>query len=140
MNPKAQEYATVVWAVWDLASIAFYVPVPDGVNNVHGFYGKFEVALDYNDGDVAATTDLADQAIYSFPAIVKKLTAQQSATRKVNAHTGGGTALHPRRFISLAVFFHIFSHFGLKSTSFDFEFSPFLSTFVIFLILILCFL
>ncbi len=92
MSPKAQEYATVVWAVWDQATSAFYVPAPDGVNNVHGFYGKFEVALDYNDGDVTATTDLADQAMYSFPAVVKKLTAQQSAARKVKAHTGGGTA------------------------------------------------
>ena len=90
MNPKAQEYATVVWAVWDKA--AFYVPAPDGVNNKLGFYGKFEVALDYNDGDVAATTSLTDQAMYTFPAIVKKLTARQAAARKVNAHTGGGTA------------------------------------------------
>ena len=92
MNPKAQEYATVVWAVWDKATRAFYVPAPDGVNNKLGFYGKFEVALDYNDGDVAATTSLTDQAMYTFPAIVKKLTAQQAAARKVNANTGGGTA------------------------------------------------
>ena len=92
MNPKAQEYATVVWAVWDKATGAFYVPAPDGVNNKLGFYGKFEVALDYNDGDVAATTSLTDQAMYTFPAIVKKLTARQAAARKVNAHTGGGTA------------------------------------------------
>ena len=92
MNPKAQEYATVVWAVWDKATSAFYVPAPDGVNNKLGFYGKFEVVLDYNDGDVAATTSLTDQAMYTFPAIVKKLTAQQAAARKVNANTGGGTA------------------------------------------------
>ena len=92
MNPKAQEYATVVWAVWDKATRAFYVPAPDGVNNKLGFYGKFEVALDYNDGDVAATTSLTDQHMYTFPAIVKKLTAQQAAARKVNANTGGGTA------------------------------------------------
>ena len=95
MNPKAQEYATVVWAVWDKATGAFYVPAPDGVNNKLGFYGKFEVALDYNDGDVKDVKDLTavqDQHMYTFPAIVKKLTAQQAAARKVNANTGGGTA------------------------------------------------
>ena len=92
MNPKAQEYATVVWAVWDKATGAFYVPAPDGVNNKLGFYGKFEVALDYNDGDVKDLNAVQDQHMYTFPAIVKKLTAQQAAARKVNAHTGGGTA------------------------------------------------
>ena len=92
MNPKAQEYATVVWAVWDKATRAFYVPAPDGVNNKLGFYGKFEVALDYNDGDVQDLNAVQDQHMYTFPAIVKKLTAQQAAARKVNANTGGGTA------------------------------------------------
>ena len=94
MNPKAQEYATVVWAVWDKATSAFYVPAPDGVNNKLGFYGKFKVALDYNDGDVKHLTAVQDQHMYTFPAIVKKLTARQAAARKVNANTGGGTA-HP---------------------------------------------
>lgn len=92
MNPKAQEYATVVWAVWDKATSAFYVPAPDGVNNKLGFYGKFEVALDYNDGDVKDLNAVQDQHMYTFPAIVKKLTARQAAARKVNALTGGGTA------------------------------------------------
>jgi len=92
MNPKAQEYATVVWAVWDKATGAFYVPAPDGVNNKLGFYGKFKVALDYNDGDVKDLNAVQDQHMYTFPAIVKKLTARQAAARKVNAHTGGGTA------------------------------------------------
>ena len=82
----------MVWAVWDLASSAFYVLAPDGTNNKLGFYGKFEVVLDYNDGDVKDLTAVQDQHMYTFPAIVKKLTARQAAARKVNAHTGGGNA------------------------------------------------
>ena len=49
----------------------------------------FTIALDYNDGDVRATSQLTDQAMYAFPAIVKKQAATSStAPRKVAAKTG----------------------------------------------------
>ena len=89
MNPKAQEYAKVAWAVWDASSQAFYVAKSADGANKYDFDGMFTIALDYNDGKVTATSDLTDQQVYSFPAIVKKQTAvSNAAPRKVTAKTG----------------------------------------------------
>ena len=60
----------------------------DGANK-YDFDGMFTIALDYNEGDVRATSQLTDQAMYAFPAIVKKQAATSStAPRKVAAKTG----------------------------------------------------
>ena len=89
MNPKAQEYAKVAWAVWDASSQAFYVAKSADGANKYDFDGMFTIALDYNEGDVRATSQLTDQAMYAFPAIVKKQAATSStAPRKVAAKTG----------------------------------------------------
>ena len=89
MNPKAQEYAKVVWAVWDASSQAFYVAKSEDGANKLDFDGMFTIALDYNEGDVTATSQLTDQTMYAFPAIVKKQASTSStAPRKVTAKTG----------------------------------------------------
>ena len=87
VNPKAQEYCSAVWAVWDASRLAFYVPAKDATSNREDFDGGYLAYLYYNEGDVQSYSDLTDQTMYSFLAIVKKKTAvpQAPKRRRVNA-------------------------------------------------------
>lgn len=81
MNPKDGEWAIVAWAVWDKATMAFYVPAKDDEGtNAHGFAGGFKVDLRYNEGDITDVKMLDEQSdkgqnVYTFPALIVKNTA-----------------------------------------------------------------
>ena len=73
MNPKYNEYCIAVWAVWNTDYNNFFVPVSDASNNRWNFGGGYDIDLDYNEGDVKDHSDMTDQQMYNFPAIVKAL-------------------------------------------------------------------
>ena len=80
-TPKANEYANVVWAVYNGG--AFYLPSHTGSINVQEFKAAFKV--DYSLNSVA-TPELVDGEMYSFEALVKEVavatTDAKSAPRK----------------------------------------------------------
>ena len=80
-SPKANEYANVVWAVYNSNDGAFYLPIQ---NNVQGFKAGFKVDYSFNS---SATPELKDGNVYSFEALVKEVavatTDAKSAPRKV---------------------------------------------------------
>lgn len=80
-TPKANEYANVVWAVYNSIDGAFYLPIQ---NNVQGFKAGFKVDYSFNS---SATPELKDGDVYSFEALVKEVavatTDAKSAPRKV---------------------------------------------------------
>ena len=80
-TPKANEYANVVWAVYNSNDGAFYLPIQ---NNVQGFNAGFKVDYSFNS---SATPELKDGNVYSFEALVKEVavatTDAKSAPRKV---------------------------------------------------------
>lgn len=80
-SPKANEYANVVWAVYNSNDGAFYLPIQ---NNVQGFKAGFKVDYSFNS---SATPELKDGNVYSFEALVKEMavptTDAKSAPRKV---------------------------------------------------------
>lgn len=80
-TPKANEYANVVWAVYNSNDGAFYLPIQ---NNVQGFKAGFKVDYSFNS---SATPELKDGNVYSFEALVKEVavatTDAKSAPRKV---------------------------------------------------------
>lgn len=82
-TPKANEYANVVWAVYDGTDGAFYLPVHQGSANAQEFKAAFKV--DYSLNSVA-TPELVDGDMYSFEALVKEMavatTDAKSAPRK----------------------------------------------------------
>ena len=82
-TPKANEYANVVWAVYNGADGAFYLPVHQGSANAQEFKAAFKV--DYSLNSVA-TPELVDGDMYSFEALVKEVavatTDAKSAPRK----------------------------------------------------------
>lgn len=67
-TPKANEYANVVWAVYNSIDGAFYLPIQ---NNVQGFKAGFKVDYSFNS---SATPELKDGNVYSFEALVKEET------------------------------------------------------------------
>ena len=80
--PKANEYANVVWAVYNGTDGAFYLPShTTGSINVQEFKAAFKV--DYSLNSVATPT-LTDGEVYSFEALVKEVatTEAKSAPRK----------------------------------------------------------
>ena len=81
--PKANEYANVVWAVYNGTDGAFYLPVHQGSANAQEFKAAFKV--DYSLNSVA-TPELVDGEMYSFEALVKEVavatTDAKSAPRK----------------------------------------------------------
>ena len=69
-TPKANEYANVVWAVYNGTDRAFYLPVHQGSANAQEFKAAFKV--DYSLNSVA-TPELVDGDMYSFEALVKEV-------------------------------------------------------------------
>ena len=69
-TPKANEYANVVWAVYNGTDGAFYLPVHQGSANAQEFKAAFKV--DYSLNSVA-TPELVDGDMYSFEALVKEV-------------------------------------------------------------------
>ena len=82
-TPKANEYANVVWAVYNGTDGAFYLPSHKGSANAQEFKAAFKV--DYSLNSVA-TPELVDGEMYSFEALVKEVavatTDAKSAPRK----------------------------------------------------------
>ncbi len=83
-TPKANEYANVVWAVYDSNDGAFYLPEHQGSVNVQEFKAAFKVDYSLNSVD---NPGLTDGDVYSFGALVKEVavaaTDAKSAPRKV---------------------------------------------------------
>ena len=83
-TPKANEYANVVWAVYNSNDGAFYLPSHEGSVNAQGFKAAFKVDYSFNS---SATPELKDGNVYSFEALVKEVavatTDAKSAPRKV---------------------------------------------------------
>lgn len=69
-TPKANEYANVVWAVYNGTDGAFYLPVHQGSANAQEFKAAFKV--DYSLNSVA-TPELVNGDMYSFEALVKEV-------------------------------------------------------------------
>ena len=82
-TPKANEYAKVVWAVYNGG--AFYLPSHTGSINVQEFKAAFNVDYSLNSVD---NPGLTDGDMYSFEALVKEVavptTDAKSAPRKVD--------------------------------------------------------
>ena len=82
-TPKANEYANVVWAVYNDTDGAFYLPSHKGSVNVQGFKAAFNVDYSLNSVD---NPTLTDGEVYSFEALVKEMavatTDAKSAPRK----------------------------------------------------------
>lgn len=70
-SPKANEYANVVWAVYNSNDGAFYIPEPQGSVNAQGFDAAFCVDYSLNSVD---NPELTDGSVYSFEALVKEET------------------------------------------------------------------
>ena len=64
-NPKAQEYAQILWAVWDGSK--FNMPT---TNNAYGFTGSFTVNDELNGG--VSLDGLQSGKTYNFKAIIRK--------------------------------------------------------------------
>lgn len=83
-TPKANEYANVVWAVYNATDGAFYLPSHTGSINVQEFKAAFNVDYSLNSVD---NPELTSGAVYSFKALVKEVavptTDAKSAPRQV---------------------------------------------------------
>lgn len=79
--PKANEYANVVWAVYNGTDGAFYLPVHQGSANAQEFKAAFKVDYSLNSNNAP---QLTDGKLYSFEALVKEVatTEAKSAPRK----------------------------------------------------------
>lgn len=69
-TPKANEYANVVWAVYNATDGAFYLPSHTGSINVQEFKAAFNVDYSLNSVD---NPELTSDAVYSFKALVKEV-------------------------------------------------------------------
>lgn len=82
-TPKANEYANVVWAVYNGTDGAFYLPVHQGSANAQEFKAAFKVDYSLNSVD---NPELTSGNVYSFEALVKEVavatTDAKSAPRK----------------------------------------------------------
>lgn len=82
-TPKANEYANVVWAVYNSNDGAFYLPSNNGSINVQEFKAAFNVDYSLNSED---NPELTSGNVYSFEALVKEVavptTDAKSAPRK----------------------------------------------------------
>lgn len=82
-TPKANEYANVVWAVYNGTDGAFYLPVHQGSANAQEFKAAFKVDYSLNSVD---NPELTSGNGYSFEALVKEVavatTDAKSAPRK----------------------------------------------------------
>ena len=69
-TPKANEYANVVWAVYNGTDGAFYLPVHQGSANAQEFKAAFNVDYSLNSVD---NPELTSGNVYSFEALVKEV-------------------------------------------------------------------
>lgn len=69
-TPKANEYANVVWAVYNSNDGAFYLPSNNGSINVQEFKAAFNVDYSLNSVD---NPGLTSGNVYSFEALVKEV-------------------------------------------------------------------
>ena len=69
-TPKANEYANVVWAVYNGTDGAFYLPVHQGSANAQEFKAAFKVDYSLNSVD---NPKLTSGNVYSFEALVKEV-------------------------------------------------------------------
>lgn len=69
-TPKANEYAKVVWAVYNATDGAFYLPTHQGVANAQEFKAAFKVDYSLNSVD---NPELTSDNVYSFEALVKEV-------------------------------------------------------------------
>ena len=76
MTPKPQEYAQIVWAVWDASSTSMIMSTDDNRNG-HRFAGEFEIDLSMNDG-ASSYSDIQNGATYNFTAILRKVSGSGS--------------------------------------------------------------
>lgn len=81
-TPKANEYARIVWAVYNGTDGAFYIPAQSGSVNTQDFKGGFKVDFSMN---VEEAPELTDGSMYEFEAVVREAATSdsQSAPRKV---------------------------------------------------------
>ncbi|MBR5085745.1 MAG: chitobiase/beta-hexosaminidase C-terminal domain-containing protein [Muribaculaceae bacterium] len=103
MAPKPQEYAMVVWAIWDSQNNQMIIS-DDPTKNVHGFKGSFSINLNMNDG-ITDTDDLHDGVddgfAYNFSAIIRKVSSSKDGNSAnymiypvdLNAPTDPATAI-----------------------------------------------
>lgn len=85
-TPKANEYAKVVWAVFNDTDGAFYLPASSGSVNTQNFKGGFKVDYALNS---TGSPELANGNIYEFDAVIKltEPSTRQTYPRKVDANT-----------------------------------------------------
>ncbi len=69
-TPKANEYANVVWAVYNGTDGAFYLPSNNGSINVQEFKAAFYIDYSLNSVD---NPELTSGNVYSFEALVKEV-------------------------------------------------------------------
>lgn len=91
-NPKANEYANVVWAVYNGTDGAFYLPVHQGSANAQEFKAAFKV--DYSLNSVA-TPELVNGDMYSFEALVKEVAVATTDTKSAPRKTAYDSTVAP---------------------------------------------
>ncbi len=69
-QPKAQEYAQILWAVWNGTEFI----MPTGEDNYYGFEGSFTVNDKFNSH--GSLSNLKDGEMYNFKAIIRKSTSK----------------------------------------------------------------
>ena len=79
-TPKANEYAKVVWAVYNATDGIFCIPAHEGGINTQGFKAAFRVNYSLNTN---AAPVLADGSMYEFDALVKETAPTKVAPRKI---------------------------------------------------------
>lgn len=91
-TPKANEYAKVVWAVYNATDGAFYLPTHQGVANAQEFKAAFKV--DYSLNSVA-TPELVNGDMYSFEALVKEVAVATTDTKSAPRKTAYDSTVAP---------------------------------------------
>ena len=74
MTPKPQEYAQIVWAIWNSQSEKFIMST-DSHRNYHMFEGEFGINFELNTG-ASSYTQLTDGYGYDFTAIIRKTSSK----------------------------------------------------------------
>ncbi len=91
-TPKANEYANVVWAVYNGTDGAFYLPVHQGSANAQEFKAAFKV--DYSLNSVA-TPELVNGDMYSFEALVKEVAVATTDAKSAPRKTANDSTVAP---------------------------------------------
>lgn len=96
MTPKPQEYAMVVWAVYDGLHDGqpTFIMSPDKSRNSHMFIGEFIVDLSMNDG-VTQTGQITEGYGYDFEAIIRKVDNTQSDLKGVQNNQSASYIVYP---------------------------------------------